>query len=57
MKFTLAIAVLLLLHIPPELTSVKVVLLLLHTADAPIIAPGVWFTVTTTVAGVPHPFA
>ena len=46
----------LLLQVPPASGSVNVTELLVHTVLDPAIAPGVWFTVTVVVAGVPQPF-
>src|SRR5438309_2290476 len=47
-----ATAVLLLLHIPPALGSLKVAGLPTHVVAAPVIAPGVWLTATVVLAGV-----
>lgn len=56
-EITVATAVLLLDHVPPEFGLPKVVLLPAHTVADPVIAPGVWFTVTTEPTGDPHPLA
>ena len=52
-----ATAVALLLQFPPASGSVSVSVLLVHTTEGPDIAPGVWFTVTVVLAGVPQPLA
>jgi hypothetical protein len=46
---TVAIDVLLLVHAPPVLASVSVVVVDGHTSDEPAMLAGVWFTVTTEV--------
>lgn len=48
-----ATVVLLLLHVPPAVVSVSVVVPPTHTPDAPVIAPGVGLTVTTAVRRQP----
>ena len=45
-----ATIVLLLIHVPPEVTSVNAVVSPEHTAVAPIITPGNGFTITVVVA-------
>jgi hypothetical protein len=54
---TVAILVLLLVHIPPDIEELKVVVAPSHTVVVPLIAPGVAITVTTCVAATePQPF-
>ena len=50
-----ATAVALLVHVPPVFGSLKLTVLPLQTIEDPVIAPGVWLTVTVTVVGVPQP--
>ncbi len=50
-----AIAVLVLTHVPPVGVPVRVAPLDTHMVSAPLIV-GVWLTVTTIVAAVPQPF-
>ena len=47
------------LHVPPPLGSLIVVVPPLHTMVGPVIAPGVWFTVTIVVTPPvpPHPLS
>ena len=52
---TVATAVLLLVQVPPVYRSPRAIVLPLQTTEAPLIAPGVWFTVTTNAAPKPHP--
>jgi hypothetical protein len=47
---TIAIVVALLLHEPPEVTSLKEVTDPVHTVNAPVMAAGSGFTVAMTVA-------
>jgi hypothetical protein len=53
--FIVAVAGVLLLHVPPGVVVVNATVALTHEIEAPVIAAGVWFTVTTELAGVPHP--
>ena len=55
---TVATKVLLLLHVPPEVASVKVVEVLRHTPDAPPIVPADNASMVTTVVALalPHEF-
>ena len=50
-----ATAVLPLVQVPPAFGSLNVVGLPVQAVSDPVMAPGVWFTVTVVVAGVPHP--
>jgi hypothetical protein len=50
-----ATPVLLLLQVPPPITSVSEMLAPMQKADGPAIAAGVEFTVTTMVTLPPHP--
>jgi hypothetical protein len=52
---TVPSALMLLLQFPPGVTSVSVVVEPTHTEVVPVIATGVWFTVTTAVAIQPVP--
>ena len=49
----MAIAVLLLLHVPPVIPSLKVVAMPAQMFDAPLIADGVGITVTVMVEAQP----
>ncbi len=51
--FTLATAVLLLLQVPPEVVSARVIADPIHTAAPPVIAPGNGFTVIVLVLRQP----
>ena len=42
-------------HTPPLNASVKLIVVLIHNVDAPLIAGGTGFTVTTAIAGQPVP--
>ena len=55
--FIVATELLLLLHVPPVDASLNVVPAPVHVVAIPVIAPGIWFTVTVIVAALPHPFA
>jgi hypothetical protein len=50
---TEATGVLLLVHTPPVVASVSVIVCPAHTAEAPAIAAGVWFTVMANEAEQP----
>ena len=52
---TVPTAVLLLLHVPPAVPSVNVVVKPTHTVIVPVITPGNGFTVTTAVMIQPVP--
>ena len=52
---TVAFDVLLRVQVPPPLGLARVVVDPSQTMEEPVIAPGVWLTVTTDVAGVPQP--
>lgn len=52
-ELMVAIIGLLLLHIPPPVVVVSVVVCVWHTADAPVIVPGPLFTVIIFVAVQP----
>jgi hypothetical protein len=45
---TVAIALLLLVHVPPVVSSCRVIVELTHTVEGPLIVAGVGLTVTTT---------
>ena len=44
-----------LVHVPPVFASVKFIVLPLQTSVGPVIAPGVWLTVSVMVWFVPQP--
>lgn len=52
---TVAVAVLLLLHVPPVVVFVKVVVDVGHTENVPAMETGVPVTMTVCVASVPQP--
>lgn len=52
---TVATAVLLLLHIPPAVASLRAIVAPAHTVVGPVIADGKGFTVTTVVMLQPVP--
>jgi hypothetical protein len=52
---TVALAVLLLLHVPPVIVLFKSLVAPTHALAVPVIEDGVVFTVTTLVTAVPQP--
>ena len=52
--FTVAFEVLLLLHVPPVVTSVSAVVDAAHTVAVPVMDPGAGFIVTVALPTLPH---